>query len=300
MFSVTILGNNSAIPAYDRHPTAQTVQNDEHIFLVDCGEGTQMQMARYKIRQSRINHILISHLHGDHYFGLIGLLTSMGLLGRKNDLHLYGPSLLHSIIELQLNAADAVLPYNLNFHPLDDDCILFEDKKIIIESFRVYHRISCWGFIFREKRFLRKINPEKVKEYKVPTSYFEHLHRGMDYVQIDNTRVKNEILTLESHAPKCYAFCGDTMYNEEIASKVISADLLYHEATYLHAMQLKASNRFHSTSKEAALIAKKAGVTKLLLGHFSSQYEMLEPFLIEAREVFPNTDIAHEGTTFLI
>ncbi|GAC1383452.1 MAG: ribonuclease Z [Ginsengibacter sp.] len=300
MFSVTILGNNSAIPAYNRHPTSQAVQNDEQIFLVDCGEGTQSQIMKYKIRHSRLNNILISHLHGDHYFGLIGLLTSMALLGRKNELNLYAPPELLEIIHLQLKVAAAHLPYSLKFKALNDDTVLYEDKKIIVESFRVYHRIPCWGFIFREKKYLRKINPEKVKEYEIPTHFLERLHFGEDYIKPDHTIVKNELLTLEVAPSRAYAFCADTLYNEDLAEKVKGVNLLYHEATYLDHLREKATSRFHSTSKQAASIAKLAQAEKLLLGHFSSQYETLELFLSEAREIFPNTELAEEGTCFYI
>lgn len=300
MFSVTILGNNSAIPAYNRHPTSQAVQNDEQVFLVDCGEGTQIQIMNYKIRHSRLNNIFISHLHGDHYFGLIGLLTSMALLGRKNSLNLYGPPELIEIIELQLKVAAAKLPYTLNFKALGKDEILYEDKKIAIESFQVFHRIPCWGFIFREKKYLRKIDPVKVKEYDVPTHFLEKLHFGEDYIKPDHTIVKNELLTLEVTPARSYAFCADTLYNESIAKKIKGVNLIYHEATYLDHLKDKANSRFHSTSKQAASIAKLADVEKLLLGHFSSQYENLEMFLSEAREIFPNTELAEEGASFPI
>src|SRR5215210_2296643 len=165
MLAVTILGNNSAIPAFGRHPTAQVLQTTEHTFLVDCGEGTQMQMDKYKIRRHKINHIFISHLHGDHYFGLIGLLTSMGLTGRKNELHIYAPEQLKTIIDLQLNIANAQLPYNLNFHALQNESVIKHGSRVIVECFKVKHRIECWGFMFRENKNLRKIVPEEVKKY---------------------------------------------------------------------------------------------------------------------------------------
>lgn len=300
MLAVTILGNNSAIPAFERHPTSQVVQTSEQGFLIDCGEGTQMQMMRYKIKHSKINHIFISHLHGDHYFGLIGLLTSMGLLGRKTDLHLHAPEPLQSIIELQLQVADAQLPYELHFHVLSEEMILVNDKSVTIECFRVYHRIPCWGFLFREKKNLRKINAEKVKEYNVPVSFYENLHNGMDYINNNNDIIKNEFLTSEGPHAGSYAYCSDTLYNEDIAVKVQGVDLLYHEATYLDNLRERAFSRYHSTCREAAEIAKKAGVKKLLLGHFSSKYEVLDEFLNEAKPVFDNTELAVEGTTFVI
>ena len=300
MLAVTVLGNNSAIPAFDRHPAAQVVQTHDQLFLIDCGEGTQSQLIRYKIKHSKIDHIFISHLHGDHYFGLIGLLTSMGLLGRKNQLHLYGPQALEDIINLQLQVADTQLPYTLHFHPLGDECILFEDKTIIIECIQVFHRIPCWGFLFREKKNSRKIDPDKVKHYKVPVSFYNNLQRGEDYLNPLHQVIRNEELTSDGQAPRSYAYCADTIYNAEVARKIKSVNVIYHEATYLDNLKVKAASRFHSTSKEAAMIARDAGAERLLLGHFSSKYENLEEFEIEARTVFERSEIATEGTTFLI
>ena len=300
MLAVTILGNNSAIPAFDRHPTAQVVQNAEQSFLVDCGEGTQMQMVRYNIRRSKINHIFISHLHGDHYFGLIGLLTSMALLGRKNELHLYANEILKDIIDLQLKVAGAHLSYELHFHPLKNEGIILEDKKITVECFTVKHRIECHGFLFREKKNLRKIEIEEVKKYNIPSTFFERLHMGEDFITEKNILIKNELLTSSVTPPKIYAYCADTIYDEQLIDKIKNVDLLYHEATYLGALQEKAASRFHCTSIEAATIAKKAGVKKLLLGHFSSMYESLEDFKTEARSIFENTELAEEGCSFII
>ncbi|CAN5174158.1 ribonuclease Z [soil metagenome] len=300
MLAVTILGNNSAIPAFDRHPTSQTVQNVDQVFLIDCGEGTQMQMQRYKIRHSKINHIFISHLHGDHYFGLIGLLTSMGLSGRKNDVHLYATAELRSIIFLQLYVAQAHLAFELIFHPLDTEGILYEDKNISVECFHVYHRIPCWGFLFREKKIARTIITENVLKYNIPITYYKDLQAGADYIDANNAIVKNDELTLPHQPGKSYAYCGDTLFNKTVADKVRGVDLLYHESTFLHEMQEKAAQRFHSTTKEAAMIAKLAGVNKLLLGHFSSRYETLDQFKNEACEVFPNTELALEGSCYTI
>jgi len=300
MFAVTILGNNSALPAYDRHPTAQILQTNEASFLIDCGEGAQMQMDRYKIRRSKINDIFISHLHGDHYFGLIGLLTSMGLSGRKNELHIYGPEQLKVIIDLQLKVADAHLHYDLHFHTLQTDGVIADGAKIIVECFKVKHRIECWGFLFREKKNLRKIVPDEVKRYNIPTSFYENLQRGQDFVGENNQLIKNEILTTALAPPKIYAYCADTVYYEPLIDKIKHVDLLYHEATYLHALQKKASERFHSTAKEAAMIASKAEVKKLLIGHFSSMYETLDDFKTEACSIFEQSELAIEGCTYLV
>lgn len=300
MLAVTILGNNSAVPAYDRHPTAQVVQTDEHTFLVDCGEGTQMQMNALKVRRAKINHIFISHLHGDHYFGLIGLLNSFGLNNRVADLHLYAPSDLEAIIQIQLNAASSILPYQLYFHDLEGEGVLFEDKKIVVSSFKVKHRIDCWGFLFREKKNPRKIHLQKARKHRVPSSFYEQLHQGEDYVTPQNTIIPNKDLTVANLPPKSYAYCADTGYFETICEKIKGVDLMYHEATYLDALEEKANSRFHSTSKQAARIAKKAGAKRLILGHFSSMYEELDAFKTEAREIFENTDLAMEGVCFLV
>jgi ribonuclease Z len=300
MLAVTILGNNSALPAFDRHPTSQVITMDEHLFLVDCGEGTQMQMSKYKIRRSRINHIFISHLHGDHYFGLVGLITSMGLLGRQTDLHLYAPSPLKEIFELQIRVADTHLPFALHFHPLQEDGIIVKDSKFEITCFRVSHRIECWGFRFRQIKPSRKVNPEKARDQGVPSSFFDRLKWGEDYLSTDGSVIKNETVTETATKAKSYAYSADTGYDERIVEKVQGADLLYHEATYLKDLEDRAVKRFHCTTTQAACIAKKAGVEKLLIGHFSSKYEKLDEFEQQAREIFPNTELALEGVTYRV
>ena len=300
MLAVTILGNNSAVPAHNRHPTSQIVQTAEHTFLVDCGEGTQMQMNAYKIRRSKINHIFISHLHGDHYFGLIGLINSLGLNNRNADLHIYAPGDLEAIIHVQLNAAAAKLPYTLKFHDLSGEEILFEDKKIVISSFKVNHRIDCWGFLFQEKLHSRKVNLAQVKKYNVPMAFYGELNRGKDFVTPQNQVIDNELLTKPGLPSKSYAYCADTAYFEDICGKISGVDMMYHEATYLHEMEEKANSRFHSTSKQAARIACKSAAKRLIIGHFSSMYDDLEVFKNEACEIFENTELALEGVCFII
>lgn len=300
MLALTILGNNSAIPAFNRHPTAQVLQNNEQSFLIDCGEGTQMQMATYRIRRSKINHIFISHLHGDHYFGLIGLLTSMSLLGRKQDLHLYGPAPLKSIIDLQLEVADSHLSYNLIFHPLEREGLIMEEKKMKVDCFMVSHRIECWGFLFREKKNLRKILPTEVAKYNVPPSFYEKLHQGHNFTTATNEVILNASLTTAAVPPKSYAYCADTIFDEGLSEKVKGVDLIYHESTYLDELRQRAASRFHSTTKQAAMIAMKAGARKLLIGHFSSMYETLDEFKDEACSVFEQTELAIEGMCYLI
>ena len=300
MFGVTILGNNSALPAFDRHPTAQVVTLGEHLFLIDCGEGTQMQIARYKIKRSRINHIFISHLHGDHYFGLIGLITSMGLLGREHDLHLFAPAGLDEIIAMQLKVAATTLPFKLHFHPLEKEGIIVEHHKFQVECFATQHRIPCWGFMVKEKKVSRKIDKERVLQFEIPTAYYESLKLGRDYETKDGRIIKNEWVTIPNTAAKSYAFCADTIFDETLIDKVKNVDLLYHETTYLKDLYERATLRFHSTTHQAATIALKANVHKLLIGHFSSKYDVLDEFLNEAKEVFINTELAIEGITFKV
>lgn len=300
MFGVTILGNNSAIPAFNRHPTAQVITMNENVFLFDCGEGTQMQFSQYKIRRSRINHIFISHLHGDHYFGLIGLLMSYSLMARTNDLHLHAPASLKPILDLQLEAAGTTLCYMLHFHPIEKEGLLVDDKKFTVECFETKHRIECWGFIIREKKKLRRINKEEVVKTDIPAAFYDRLKDGADYTTKDGITIKNETVTIPSTPAKSYAFAADTIYCEDIARKVKGVTMLYHESTYLKDQEQRAADRFHCTTTQAATIAQKAGVEKLLIGHFSSKYEDLDEFLLEAQEVFPNTQLALEGATYTI
>lgn len=297
MLAVTILGNNSAIPAFDRHPTAQVITLNDQLFLLDCGEGTQMQISRYRIKRSRINYIFISHLHGDHYFGLIGLITSMGLLGREQELYLYGPPELKTIIELQLKVADTALPYQLHFHPLKEGTLINTDK-FQVSCFKVFHRIDCWGFVFREIKSPRKINPEVCTANSIPTSYYDELRMGKDYITSTGETIPNETVTVANPNGKSYAYSADTLYHPSIADHVRGVDLLYHESTYLKDLEDRASRRFHSTTVQAATTAKNAGAQKLLLGHFSSKYESLQLFEKEAKEVFPNTEVAIEGVSY--
>ena len=300
MLAITILGNNSAIPAYGRNPTAQVLQTHDENYLIDCGEGTQSQLAKYKIKRSRISKIFISHLHGDHYFGLIGLLTSMGLMGRMQDLHIYAPAPLEQIINLQLAAADTTLPYKIYFHAITGEGEIANDKKIIVTAFKTSHRIDCNGFLFRENKKPRSILPDKVRAYQIPEAYYGELQRGKDYITKKGTVISNEEVTEAAPAPRSYAFCADTIYDESIAEKIKDADVVYHETTYLKDLEARAAARFHCTTIQAGNIAKLAGARKLLIGHFSSKYDSLDDFLAETKEVFENTELALEGVCFKI
>lgn len=299
MLAVTILGNNSALPAFDRHPTAQIVTLDDNLFLVDCGEGTQMQMAKYRIRRSRIHHIFISHLHGDHYFGLIGLITSMGLLGREHDMHLHAPAPLKELIDMQLKVADTTLPFKLHFHPLQEGLIV-DEEKFRVRCFKVSHRIPCWGFRFEQVRAPRRLLAEKAIAAGIPAVFFDQLKWGADYTTQSGMLVKNETVTVAAPPPLSYAYSADTMYDERIIEHVRGVNLLYHETTYLKDLADRAIKRFHCTTEQAATIALKASVGKLIIGHFSSKYEVLHEFENEAKAVFSNTELALEGVTYKV
>lgn len=300
MLAVTILGNNSAVPAFDRHPTSQVITLDGNNFLVDCGEGTQIQMINYKIRRGRISHIFISHLHGDHYFGLVGLINSFSLLGHQQELHVFGPAPLQEIIEMQLRVADTKLCYPLHFHTISGEAILVDNDKFQVECFPTHHRIECYGFVFREKRKPRKLILDSVKENNVPLHFYENLKNGEDFITSAGEVIKNEWVTIAAPAGKTYAFCADTKYEEKIIPFIKDVDMIYHETTYLDNLRERADQRFHSTSRQAAMIAKKANVKRLLIGHFSSKYDTLEEFEKEAREVFPNTELALEGVSYKV
>jgi ribonuclease Z len=298
MLAVTILGNNSALPAYDRHPTSQVVTLDDNLFLVDCGEGTQQQLAKYRIRWSRINYIFISHLHGDHYFGLPGFLHSMGLLHREHDLHLFAPAPLKQILDLQLEAASNLLPYKLHFYPLEQEGVIVQNDKFKVTCFATKHRIPCWGFRFDQVRAPRRVNPEQAIEHGVPAAFYDKLKWGDDYTTKDGKLIKNEWVTNPGVRPLSYAYSADTIFDETLIEKVQGVDLLYHETTYLKDLEQRATLRFHSTTTQAACIAKGAKVGRLLIGHFSSKYDKLDIFEQEACEVFPDTSLALEGVTF--
>ena len=300
MFGVTILGCNSAIPTDWRRPTSQAVNIDDQILLLDCGEGTQMQMNLYKIRKSKIRHIFISHLHGDHYFGLIGLLNSMALIGRKEDLHLYAPEPVFGLIDLQMSLADSSFPYVLHRHPLNNEGEILAQPGFTVSCFKVIHRIECWGFAIKQKQKLKKLNVEAAQQYNIPTTFYYELKKGADYKKENGEIIKNEWVTFEPPAPKTYMYCADTLYTDTFLPFIQSATLLYHEATYLKDMEEKAYKRFHSTAEQAAKIAVKANAKRLLIGHFSSKYDCLEPFETEAKAVFKNTELAREGVTFLV
>ncbi len=296
---VTILGNNSALPAFGRHPTAQAVTVYGEVLLIDCGEGTQSQMQRYGLRWRSVHHIFISHLHGDHYFGLPGLINSMSLLGRSAPLHLYAPAELKPILDAILAVADTVLSYPLYFHALPEgSALLADDPSFSVTCFPVNHRIQCHGFLVERKTRGRKLLPAKCSEYNIPSSYYESLKQGNDYEDAQGNVVKNEWVTEDGPSVKKYAYCADTLFTDSFLDVIKGADTIYHECTYLDADKDKAAKRFHSTASQAAELAKMANANQLLLGHFSSKYKDLEPFREEAVAIFQNTLVSVEGTAY--
>ncbi len=299
---VTILGNNSALPAFGRHPTAQVVSVYGDEILLDFGEGTQIQMQRFNLKWRKLQHIFISHLHGDHYFGLPGLINSMSLLGRTLPLHVYGPANLEPIIQKILEVADTQLCYPYHFHSLDEGKseLLVDNESFRIISFPVEHRIACHGFLIERKTKGRKLLPDNCRKHQIPAYFYDRLKKGEDYERPDGFIVKNEWVTTSGPSPKKYAYCADTIFTESFLPYIMDADTIYHECTYLEKDVVKASARFHSTAKQAAQIAKMANAKQLLLGHFSSKYKELELFREEASEVFPNVLVTQEGLAYEI
>ena len=301
-FSITILGSSGALPALGRFPSSQYIQIDKHHFLVDAGEGTQIQLGRFGVNIIRIEAIFISHLHGDHYLGLMGLLFTMHLNKRQSDLHLYAFKGLSEIILLQLKYSKSSLNYNLIFHELQESSseVILDSKTITVETFPLHHNIACSGFLFREKAKQRRIDKDKLQ----PGMLIQHivqLKQGLDvHSESGELLYKNLDFTLPPRLSRSYAYCSDTAYYPQLVETIKELDLVYHEATFLSEDQEKANETKHSTAREAATIAKEAGIKKLIIGHFSARYHSPEVLLEEARQTFPETYLALEGETFNI
>lgn len=289
---LTILGFNSAIPTVNSSPTAQFLEMEERHFLIDCGEGTQVQLRKAKARFSKINHIFISHLHGDHCFGLPGLIASFRLLGRETPIHIYGPKGIKEMLETIFRISETHRGFEVIYHELSNAVSekIYEDKRVEVFTIPLDHRIYCNGYLFREKPGERHLNMKEVAKYpEIQTCDYHLIKQGHDFVLSDGYVVKNESLTLEPTRPVSYAFCSDTRYLESIVPIIENVDVLYHEATFLHDLKEMANYTGHTTALEAAGIARKANVGKLILGHFSNRYSDLSVFTDEARTVFPNT-----------
>ena len=288
------MGSNSALAAHGRFPTAQVVQHNLSYFLIDCGEGTQMRMSHFHVKRSKIHHIFISHLHGDHYFGLIGFLNSLALYGREKEINIHCPEPLQQIIEIQLFHE---LPYPIHFHYLDFQNVqtIYESDSVQVQSFPVYHSIATCGFLFTEKEKPRILLPEEARHYEVPKYFYSRLAQGEDYTRKDGEIIKNEWLTQAGKKQSSYAYTADTAPHDMYFDIIKKADLLYHETTYEQAHLQKAIDRQHSTTIQAATVAKNADVKKLLIGHYSSRYKELDLIHQEAKSVFENTVLAIEG-----
>lgn len=296
-FEVTILGCGSAMPTTLHNPPSQLVDVNEKLFMIDCGEGTQLQMRKQKARMSKLHSIFISHLHGDHIFGLPGLISTLSLLGRTGELNIYA----HKEIELLLNPLLLYLGRHLSFKvnviPIqpNEKQLLFENRTLRVHSFPLKHRMDTSGFLFEEKESPRHMIREMIDFYNIPVKQIQDIKAGSDFVTADGQVIKNEILTYPSAPPRKYAYCSDTAFSPDIIPHIANVDVLYHEATFAESESVRAKETFHSTARQAAEIAKAANVKKLIIGHFSSRYNELDELLNEAKAVFPNTELAFEG-----
>ena len=297
---LTILGCYSATPRVQTNPTAQVLDIKNNLFLIDCGEGTQVQLRRSRVKFSRIKHIFISHLHGDHYFGLVGLISTFRLLTREADLHIYGPKGLKEVITLQMKLADSWTNYKLIFHELTSTASekIFEDDKVEVHTIPLDHRVYTNGFLFKEKKGDRKLHIGKVEDADIEVAYYNKLKQGFDVINKHGETIYNKDVTGEPTPSKSYAFCSDTAYNEAIIPLIEGVDALYHESTFIEKHAALAPKTRHSTAKEAATIAKKAKVKSLILGHYSTRYDDLSAFKTEAQEIFNNVELAADGKTF--
>lgn len=297
---LNILGCYSATPRTITNPTAQVLEINNQMYLIDCGEGTQVQLRKHKIKFSRINHIFISHLHGDHFFGLIGLISTFSLLNRPNDLHIYGPKGIKDIILLQIKLSKSYTKYNLFFHELEAETseLIFEDDKITVHTIPLKHRVYANGFLFKEKPGLRRINIDAATEQNIDVCYFNKLKQGSDLKQENGNVIKNETVTFDPLPTQSYAFCSDTVYNEEIIPLIEKVDVLYHESTFLEQDVEKCIPTGHSTAIQAATIARKANVKHLILGHYSTRYANINLFKEEADTIFDQVHLADDGKVF--
>jgi ribonuclease Z len=297
---LTILGCYAATPRTLTNPTSQVLEIKNHMFLIDCGEGTQVQLRKHKIRFSKINHIFISHLHGDHFFGLPGLVSTFRLLGRDAEMHIYGPKGIEEAINLLLKLGNSWTNYKLIFHELTskESELIYEDEKVTVKTIPLNHRVYTNGFLFQEKLSSRTLDIEAAESYGIDTCYFQNIKNGRDITLDDGRVIPNDELTFDPPKPKSYAFCSDTAYKPDIVPLIKNVDVLYHESTFLETQAVLAPKTKHSTAKEAASIAKQANVGQLILGHYSTRYTSIELFKEEALEVFDKVLLADDGKVF--
>jgi ribonuclease Z len=297
---LTILGCYAATPRTITNPTSQVLEIKNRMFLIDCGEGTQVQLRKNKIKFSKINQVFISHLHGDHFFGLIGLISTFSLLGRTTDLHIYGPKGIKEIILLQLRLSNSWTNYGLYFHELESEEseVVFEDDKVLVTTIPLKHRVYTNGFLFQEKVGERKLNMDAVLNHEIESCYYQKIKNGKDITLDDGRLIANSVLTFDPIEPKSYAFCSDTVFHEDIIPIIENVDVLYHESTFLESEVSLANKTLHSTAKEAAQIALKANAKQLILGHYSTRYESIDLFKEEAKTIFSEVLLAEDGKTF--
>lgn len=295
-FEINILGCGAATPTLQHNPSSQVLNIREKLFMIDCGEGTQLQFRKQRLRFGRLNQIFISHLHGDHCFGLIGLISTLALLGRTGDLVIHAPEGLEEILRPQIDFFCRENPYQVTIETFDTKKhdLIYEDKSITVHTIPLKHRIPCAGFLFREKPKEANILSDKIKFYNIPIKEIAAIKQGADFVTEEGKVIPNANLTTPAKPTKSYAYCSDTAYKEDITHIIEGVDLLYHEATFLHDMKSRAKETGHSTALQAAKIAKMAGVKKLMIGHFSSRYDNNKDLLDEAKEIFENTILANE------
>ena len=301
-FELTILGSSSAVPTSKRNLTAHVLNVHERFFLIDCGEGTQLQLRKNNIRFGKIDHIFISHLHGDHIFGLFGLISTFNLLNRKNDLHIYAYQEIEKILESHIAYFERNMSYKLVYHffnPKKNE-LVFENDNLTVHTIPLKHKVPTCGFLFREKGHLRNLRKNVVETYQIPIKQIQSVKEGNDFINDDGELIPNERLTLPPYKTRSYAYCTDTAYSEKIVPIIENVDLLFHEATLAKNLQKQAKQTTHSTSIDAATIAKKANVKKLIIGHFSARYKDVSVLLQQAQEIFPNTVAAEDGEKYSI
>ena len=299
-FKVYILGCGSALPTLRHNPSSQIVELRDKQFMIDCGEGTQAQLRRSKIRFTKIGHVFISHLHGDHCFGLIGMISTFGMLGRTAPLHIYAHSDLRPLLKLQMEYFCQGLEYEVIMHDIDPakNEVIYEDRSLTVTTIPLEHRIPCCGFLFKEKPLLPHIRRDLIDMYEIPLSQINNIKNGIDWTSPDGTVIAASQLTTPAEPPRSYAYCSDTTFKPEIARLVEDTNTLYHECTYADAERERARKHFHTTASEAASIARDAHVRQLILGHFSARYDNEQQMLDEARKIFANTHLANEGKVF--
>jgi ribonuclease Z len=299
-FEITVLGSSSALPTSTKFPSAHVVNIHERFFLIDCGEGTQIQLRKYKIKFSKINRIFITHLHGDHFYGIFGLISSFSLIGRVNDLHIYSPGNLEKIVYSVIKKKD--IPFSVFFHTLKTDTktTIYETKSMKIYAFPLIHRIETYGFLFEEKQKERNIIKAKIEEFDLSVKDILNIKAGNDHTDSKGNIISNKTLSTAPYKTRSYAYCSDTAYSENTAKYVHDVDFLYHEATFTEDLKETAEETKHSTAKEAALIAKQSKAGTLLIGHFSTRYKTFDDHSEQAKKIFPNTIAVNEGDSFII